>query len=140
MNDPAWPKFPNAYVSDDESTLTDGAKFDSWTALMMDRVQGTSENLGWKFKMGETALSRSADFPIIFRAKVKWMTEDGVYETVEVLWKNTVGECGGVSAPIEELLIKTRQPFGMSGRLVHFSDENSPKWMKDLSHGDNDGE
>lgn len=138
MDNEDQPEFPTIHASTDECEITDANQQAQWFERMMIRVETTAKSLGWKYEIGGLVLSTSSKFRFICRARLNWETEEGVYQAVEALWENKVGQTGGMSAPIE--VFSTEQPgrFGMSGTGVHLLDEDFAGCLRNLKDGDND--
>jgi hypothetical protein len=88
---------PTIYAGTDESEITDTDQQAQWFARIANRVDETAKSLEWTYEIGDFVLSTSTKFRFICRAKVNWGTEDGVYQGVEALWENRVGQTGGMS-------------------------------------------
>ena len=140
MNETDWPEYPTLYVSNDEREIADDEKIDSWSIQMLENLQGRADSLGWKYRIGATAWSRNEKFRFIYRAMVIWETDEGEYESVELLWQNNSGLSGSVHGPASELTRDTLagRPFSMTGGTVVFSDTAHPDWMVAPSRHAND--
>jgi hypothetical protein len=138
MNNEDQPEFPTIHASTDECEITDSHQQAQWFERMMIHVDAAGKSLGWKYEMGDIVLSTSSKFRFICRAKVSWVNEDGVYQTVEALWENKVGQTGSMSAFIEELPAKQPGRYGMTGTGVHLLDGDSAEWLINPKDVDND--
>jgi len=140
MNKTDWPESPTLYASNEEYEISDDVAFDEWSSRMSDKLRSTAENLGWKFRISDTALSRSDKFEFIFRAMVKWETDEGDFDYVALHWLDHSGVSGSVSGPASELLDdpRSRRPFGMNGSTVAFSVSANPDWIDASSKNAND--
>jgi len=138
MDNEDQPEFPTIHASTDECEITDANQQAQWFERMTIRVDATAKSLGWKYEIGNLVLSTNSKFRFICRARVNWGTEDGVYQALEALWENKVGQTGGMSAPIEELSAELPGRFGMRGTGVSLLDGGSAEWLRKLKAGDND--
>lgn len=132
------PELPTIYAGTNESEITDTHQQAQWFARIANRVDEIAKSLEWTYEIGDYVLSTSSKFRFICRAKVNWRTEDDVYQTVEALWENNLGQMGGMSAPIESLSAEQPGRFRISGTGVHLLDGGSSEWTKNLKDGDND--
>ena len=115
----AFPKHPNVYTSDEETQINCADLYNEWRGRLQEDVERTINKLGWSYQIGATSLSRTHEFVIIFRAKIKYILREGEYEEVKVLWQNAKGLNGSVSAPIEALSYDKPQKFSFSGSSKH---------------------
>ena len=140
MNKTDWPEAPTLHVADGEHDISNDGAFETWASRMSENLRGRAERLGWKFRISDTALSRSEEFKFIFRAMVKWETDEGEFDYVELLWSDYSGLSGSVSGPASELSNdqRSRRPFSISGSTVVFSDSANPDWIDASSKNAND--
>ncbi|MCR9078995.1 MAG: hypothetical protein NXH78_07835 [Hyphomonadaceae bacterium] len=123
MIDDAYPEHPKAYASDDEREIDCADLFNEWRCKLEERIKKQVQRLGWRYVVGATSLSRTANFEIIFRAKVEYIVEGESHEYVELLWQDEQGLCGGLSAPIEALSHEPPQKFSFCGSSRFLLDE-----------------
>ncbi len=140
MNKTDWPETPTLHVADGEHDISDDVAFGEWASRMSEELRGRAARLGGKFRISDTALSRSEEFKFIFRAMVKWQTDEGEFDYVELLWSDYSGLSGSVSGPASELSNdqRSRRPFSISGSTVVFSDSANPDWIYASSKNAND--
>ncbi len=140
MNRNDWPETPTLHVADGEHDISNDGAFDTWSSRMSEKLRGTAERLGWKFRISDTALSRSDKFEFIFRAMVKWETDEGEFDNVELLWSDYSGLSGSGGGPASELSNdqRSRRPFSISGSTVVFSEAANPDWFEASSKNAND--
>ncbi|MEM9180568.1 MAG: hypothetical protein AAGA89_12685 [Pseudomonadota bacterium] len=140
MNKTEWPEVPTLYVGDDEYALSDDVKIEKWSSLMSEKLRNLAENLGWKYCIGDTALSRSKKFKFIYRAKVHWETDEGDYDSIELIWSDYSGLSGSGGGPVSELSNEglKQRPFKISGSTVVFPEAANPDWFDAPSQHAND--
>lgn len=107
MKNTEWPAAPTLHVGEGEYALSDEADIKEWTNRMAEEIRGAAINLGWKYVIRETALSRSKKFKFIVRARVNWETGDGECDTVELIWLDYSGVSGSAGGPVTKLSDKT---------------------------------
>jgi hypothetical protein len=138
MNDQYRLNFLTVPAFGDERSIIDGHQQAQWSERMKIRVDTIANSLQWKYEMGSSVLSTSNKFRFICRAKVSWVTEDGVYQTVQTLWQNKVGQTGSMSTPVEEMAAEQTGRMAIKGIGVHLFDRGSAEWLRNLRDGDND--
>ncbi len=140
MSKTDWPQTPTLHVADGEHDISNDGAFDTWSSRMSEQLRGRAERLGWKFRISDTALSRSDEFKFIFRARVEWDTDEGQFDYIVLLWSDYSGLSGSVSGPASEPSNdqRSRIPLSVGGTTVVFSDSANPDWIDASSKNAND--
>jgi hypothetical protein len=131
-------ELPPIHANMDEWAVIDSHQQVHWCERMMIRIGAIASSLRWKYEIGSPVLSTSSKFRFICRADVSWITDDGVYQTVQALWENNRGQTGLMSAPVEALVAEQPGRFGVGGTFAHLLDGSSAEWLSHLKGGDND--